>query len=221
MVSAWGRGGSAYIAVPPPGPGLRARPCPDAARRPASVTRAAGRVVRRDPEAAAGARSAVPPHGRWVSWGSGLGVQKTRRAAEAHARCGLEARVQGRRCHRALLRSLCSGGRARAPRRALQAPWWAQLDPRPGGAPAPSLQGQCWQGRGMGAVTLPTARPSPPQAPLQVCSLGPADRPAGNGGCESCPDGVLWDFHEAPFCAVLSEWLISPCYHQPTSRLRG
>ena len=93
----------------PPGPGLRSRPCPDATRRSASVTWAAGRVVRRDPEAAAGARSAVPPHGQWVSWVSGLGVQKTRRAVEAHMRCGLETHVQGRRSHWTLLRSLSTG----------------------------------------------------------------------------------------------------------------
>lgn len=135
----------------PLGPGLRSRPCPDATRRSASVTRAAGRVVRREPEAAAGARSAVPPHGRWVSWGSGLGVQKTRRAAEAHMRCGLEARVQGRRCHRALLRSLCSGGRARAPRRALQAPLVGTAGPAPRGRPGPEPSGPVLAGPGDGS----------------------------------------------------------------------
>ena len=83
-------------------------PRPDATRQSALVMRAAGRVVRRDPEAAAGARSAVPPHGRRVSWLSGLGVQKTSRAVEARMRCGLETPVQGKSFHRTLLRSLCT-----------------------------------------------------------------------------------------------------------------
>ena len=74
-------------------------PHPDGTRRSDSVTEAAGRAVRRDPEAAAGARSAEPPHGRWVSWVSGLGVQKASRAVEAHVRCGVETHVQGESSH--------------------------------------------------------------------------------------------------------------------------
>ena len=159
---------------------------PDTTRQSASVMRAAGCVVRRDPEAAAGARSAVSPHGRWVSWVSGLGVQKTSTAIETHMRCGLETPVQGKSSHWTLLRSLCTcDGHTSASSPSApglpgghRPPWWA---PHPTGSPTRSLKGQCWQGLWTGVVTPPTTRPSPSRALLQVCCPGPADRPARNG----------------------------------------
>ena len=72
---------------------------PDGTQRSDSVMEAAGRAVRRDPEAAAGARSVKPPHRLWVSWVSGLGMQEASRAAEAHVRCGVETHVQGESSH--------------------------------------------------------------------------------------------------------------------------
>ena len=91
------------------------------------------------------------------------------------------------------------------PHQVLQASLVGQRDPHPMGSSTRSLKGQCRQGLWTGVVTPPTTRLSPSQALLQVCSLGPADRPAGNGGRESSPDDVLWDFRDAPFCAVLSK----------------
>ena len=103
-------------------------------------------------------------------------------------------------------------------------PWWAYVDPHPSGSPAWSLRGLCWQGLGTGVAPPLTSTPSLSQATLQACSpllSGSCRQACRKQGCESHPDGVLWDFHEAPCSPVWSKWLVSPCYHQPTTRLRG
>ena len=38
-----------------------------------------------------------------------------------------------------------------------------------------------------------------------ISYVHPEDRPAGNKGCESHIDGVLWNFCETTFCPVLSK----------------
>ena len=89
------------------------------------------------------------------------------------------------------------------------------------GLPDPELEGQDLETR---AVTPPTTNTEPipgSATSLLTFALQILKTPAGSRGHESHIDGVLWNFHEALFCPVLSKILVSPCYHQPTSRLRG
>lgn len=162
-----GARGERLPAVPPRGWPARSS-LPDAARRPASVTRAAGRVVQEGSRSSSWSQvSRASSRAVGVLGGQDLACRK--HAEPQKLTRAAAGRVQGQALPPGPAQKHCRVAARRAPRPALQAPWWAQLDPRPVGAPAPSLQGRCWQGGAWEAKS--SAQPPGPARPGSAASL--------------------------------------------------